>query len=106
MFTVLMAGPVIRTERLRLALNRLLDEVETTFGETVDLDGGLYWQLDPRDAFALAEAPDTLTADLVDDCESVEEMLGRGDSEVILWHDLAHAVGVLARIAALDLPDA
>jgi hypothetical protein len=47
---------------------------------------------------------------LVDDLKTVRE-LAAGDREavgdepdVIVWHDLAHLVGVLQRLAAMDLP--
>jgi hypothetical protein len=38
---------------------------------------------------------------LSDDIDSIRAPLARGEDPII-WHDLAHLVGVLRRIAALD----
>jgi hypothetical protein len=64
-----------------------------------------YWTLDPRTAFdPSADQSSGLTvAQLSDDVLEVRELLVRSD-EPVIWHDLAHIVGVLSRIAALDLP--
>ena len=95
----------IELRDLREALARVLDGVEAKFGPTVDLAADYYWTLDPRTAFdPSADQPSGLTvAQLSDDVLEVRESLGRSD-EPVIWHDLAHIVGVLSRIAALDLP--
>jgi hypothetical protein len=31
-------------------------------------------------------------------------MLNRGDSEIMVWHDLDHVIGILQRIAGLAKP--
>jgi hypothetical protein len=42
-------------------------------------------------------------AQLSDDVREIHGFVERADDPVI-WHDLAHIVGVLRRLAALDLP--
>jgi hypothetical protein len=97
--------PQIEIHELRDALTRVLDGVEAKFGPTVDLAAYHYWTLDPRTAFdPSADQSSGLTvAQLSDDVLHVRELPVRSD-EPVIWHDLAHIVGVLSRIAALDLP--
>jgi hypothetical protein len=91
---------------LRAALARVLDDVEAQFGSTLDLGADHYWTVDPRWAFDPSVEPSkALTvAQLSDDVEEVRRLATRPDDPTI-WHDLAHIIGVLSRIAALDLPD-
>ena len=95
----------IEVDELREALDRVLDGVEAKFGPTVDLAADSYWTLDPRTAFDphADQTSGMNIAQLSDDVQEVRESLGRAD-ETVIWHDLAHLVGVLSRIAALDLP--
>ncbi|MEV4532469.1 hypothetical protein AB0J82_01400 [Asanoa sp. NPDC049518] len=99
--------PVVSVAELRSALDLLLREVERRHGPQVDLDGGLYWTVWPGKAHRFdGEPPQVTVGDLTDDVESVRELLSRDPDEgVYVWHDLTHVVGVLTRLAALDLPD-
>ena len=86
-------------------LTILLDEVEQQRGAVVDLDGDYYWTVGPPDAFRFdADGPPEPTAgQLSDDIASLREILvGVPDRPVMVWHDLAHVVGILSRLAALD----
>lgn len=96
---------LIEVHELRDALPRVLDGAEARFGSTVDLAADTYWTLDPRTAFdPHADPSGGLTvAQLSDDARELRATLGRSD-EPVIWHDLAQLVGVLSRIAALDLP--
>jgi hypothetical protein len=98
-------GTVIQVEELRAALERVLDRVEERFGSTVDLTTDYYWTLDLRAGYDPQQDPggSILAAQLSDDVHSIRELLRREDDPII-WHDLSHLVGVLRRIAALDLP--
>ncbi|GIF66834.1 hypothetical protein Ais01nite_48690 [Asanoa ishikariensis] len=98
--------PVVSVADLRSALDLLLTEVERQHGPDVDLAEGVYWTVSPGEAYRFDDAPPKVTVgDLVDDVESVRELLSRDPDEgVYVWHDLAHVVGVLTRLAALDLP--
>jgi hypothetical protein len=97
-------GPAkLRVSDLRAALALIFDEAERLLGPTIDLDGDHYWLLEHDERYG-DEPPAVSTAgSLVDDVESVYELLERDPDEgVYLWHDLSHAVGVLNRIADLD----
>jgi hypothetical protein len=95
----------IEVDELRGALARVLDRVEAKFGSTVDLAADHYWTLDPRTAFEphVDQASGMTVAQLSDDVREVRASLEHED-EPTIWHDLPHIVGVLSRIAALDLP--
>jgi hypothetical protein len=45
-----------------------------------------------------------MAGDVRDDLAEVDDLLGRPDEEIDLWHDLQHLVGLLGFIAYLDLP--
>jgi hypothetical protein len=98
-------GLTIEMTDLRLAVPRVLDAVEATHGQTDELHGGLYWRLGLGEPNRLPHEPRPLVVgDLADDLETVNE-LARSEEDVDVWHDLDHLVGVLRRIAELDLPD-
>jgi hypothetical protein len=99
-------GPILTLSELRTVLARILDQIETQFGPQLDLDGGLYWSLESGTAYSLSEAAGaTITAgDLVDDVQTIREILTRDPPEIYVWHDLEHVIGVLGRIADLDQP--
>ena len=98
-------GSRIDVQELRLALMRLLDAVEARFGATVDLRADAYWTLDLARSFdPHAEQVSGLTVgQFSDDVQELHELLRRSDAPT-LWHDLSHVVGILRRIAGLDLP--
>ncbi|WP_459642371.1 hypothetical protein [Kineococcus sp. NUM-3379] len=96
---------------LRTALDRVLDEVQRRHGEVIDLDADLYYVLPKESVYRPGVTPDgeaCTLASLVDDLDTIRELAaGRpdedgADPEVTVWHDLAHLVGVLQRLAALD----
>lgn len=89
---------------LRKALSRMLDAASRTFGPTVDLAADHYWLLELADTFDLEREPTVNAGHLSDDVESIREFLSRPDRDTYLWHDLHHVVGVLLRLASLDLP--
>ena len=42
---------------------------------------------------------------LSDDVDELRQLISEGAGrEVVVWHDLAHLVGILKRFAALDTP--
>ena len=90
---------------LRRCLTLLVDELERKHGMTVDLDADYYWTVGPGEAFRFDSggAPEPTVGQLTDDLQSLRTMLaGEADQPVVLWHDLAHAIGILSRLAALD----
>lgn len=95
----------IEVQELRLALTCLLDAVEARFGATVDLRADGYWTLDLTRSFDLhaEQGAGLMVGQLSDDVRELRELLRRPDA-LTLWHDLSHVVGILRRIAALDLP--
>jgi hypothetical protein len=91
--------------QLRQGLSILLDEIERQYGPTVDLDADYYWSITPGDAFRFETggAPEPTVGQLTDDIASLREMLvSDTDRPVVIWHDLAHVIGLLTRLAALD----
>ncbi|MER7283086.1 hypothetical protein ABT369_52525 [Dactylosporangium sp. NPDC000244] len=94
----------VSLDELRRAVSTLLAAIEHRHGETVELDAGFYWTVGPWAAYEFSREPEPTMGDLRDDVESMREMLGR--EETVVWHDLAHVVGILTRLAALDLPGA
>jgi hypothetical protein len=58
----------------------------------------------PWDAFRfVAEAPQPTVGQLTDDVQSMQNMLADdADPPIAVWHDLAHLIGILNRLAALS----
>src|SRR3954451_5208334 len=100
-----MREPVeISVAELQEAASRLLDAAQRRFGATLELGADEYWSLWPSEAFDAATEPPLLRGSLVDDVDTVRELLRRTDpseDETLLWHDLNHLIGVLQRIASL-----
>jgi hypothetical protein len=96
----------IEVSELGAVLDSVLAGVEAKFGPTVNLAADYYWVLDPLTAFdPTAEQASGMTlGQLSDDVLTVRQILERDDEPIVIWHDLAHIVGLLSRIAALDLP--
>ena len=88
---------------LRRALSRSLDEVERQQGTVVDLGTDYYWTVGPWDAFRFElEAPQPTVGQLTDDVQSMQHMLtDDAGPSIAVWHDLAHLIGILNRLAAL-----
>ena len=95
----------IDVQELRAALELILNRIEEQLGPTVDLAGDYYWTVDARAAYETLNDPvgSLVAGQLSDDVNAIRELLRR-DDDPIIWHDLAHVVGVLRRIATLDLP--
>src|SRR4051794_36313390 len=89
---------------LRLALDRLLAEVERTSGPEIDLAADSYWVVAAADAFVLGAPPTATVGQLADDLESPAAQAADDAEQPWVWHDLEHVLGLLRRLAALDLP--
>lgn len=90
---------------LRAGVALLLDRVEREFGPDVDLAADYYWDLPLAATFDPAQDPAGHTlGSLNDDVESLDELLRDDSEDAVVWHDLSHVVGILRRLAALDLP--
>ena len=92
---------------LRAGVEVLLNEAERRLGSTINLGADYYWDLDARVVYDLTQVPPAGPGigQLSDDVASLRSLLEGGpDGEVFLWHDLAHVVGILRRVATLDLP--
>lgn len=104
------ATDVVRVDDLRLALRILLDEVERVHGNEVHLDADFYWHLDVGVIYNALVKPETDSLSLGSILDDVDELHGVIDKPpedlVSLWHDLAHVIGILRRIAKLDLDGA
>jgi hypothetical protein len=95
----------IRIDDLRAWLLAILDEIERKYGAEFDLGADYYWDVDGAAAFDMGSDPVPDVGQLSDDVETLGGFISeREGHEVIVWHDLAHAVGILKGIAALDLP--
>jgi hypothetical protein len=90
---------------LRRGLFILLEAVERQYGAVVDLDADYYWTVGPQDAFRFEASgvPEPTAGQLTDDIDSLRDMLaGEADRPLVVWHDMAHVIGILNRLAALD----
>ncbi|MDG4833033.1 hypothetical protein O7627_27550 [Solwaraspora sp. WMMD1047] len=90
---------------LRRALGLVLDEVERRHGAMVDLDADYYWELDRQAMYRFDDArrPGLTVGQLSDDLDSLRQLLDGGiEQQVVIWHDLAHLIGLLNRVVALD----
>ena len=94
----------LEVREIRDAIAAVLDRVQARFGPVIELDADYYWTLDLRTAFDLNK--DTKQglgmAQLSDDVQELRDFLARPDDPTI-WHPLSHILGILMRIAALDL---
>jgi hypothetical protein len=95
----------VEVRELRAALDRILDAVEAGHGPTIDLRADYYATLDLRLSFdpTADQSAGMTMGQLTDDVQELRALLTRTDAPVV-WHDLAHVVGILRRVAALDLP--
>ncbi len=93
--------------KLRQALDRVLTGLEAEHGESIPLSADYYWVADPHALYDLSSAPSAgqfTVGQLSDDIANLDEILGYEDGFVSAWHDLAHLVGILHRLATQDLP--
>ncbi|MFI5937824.1 hypothetical protein [Actinoplanes sp. NPDC051494] len=98
---------VLSLADLRRALTRSLDEIERQQGSVVELGADFYWTIVPWAAFSFgADVPQPTVGQLSDDVRSMRDILAdHPDPPISAWHDLAHLIGILNRLAALDLAD-
>ena len=77
-------------------MTRCLDECERRWGTSIDLAADPYWLVEPADAFDLSHEPTLGVDQLTDDLAEISN-----PTDVAVWHDLAHLLGPLTRLAAL-----
>lgn len=98
---------VLNMRTLRQGLEQVLGAAEVRFGSEVELGADYYWQL-PLERLYDLDTPsegELHLGQLSDDLESLDDLLDRDpDDGVVVWHDLGHVIGLLQRLAALDLP--
>ena len=97
----------VSLSRLRQVVNRLLDDVAAhNGGDELEVTEDYYWVLDPAQLFDPRDspAPERMTlGQLSDDVAELSGMAARSD-ELVVWHDLAHVVGILQWLAVRDRP--
>lgn len=92
--------------KLRQALDRVLSAVEAQHGDSIRLTADYYWVLDAHatyDVYSDPPADQYTIGQLSDDIATLDEILDQ-DDVISVWHDLAHLVGILHRLAAQDRP--
>jgi hypothetical protein len=92
--------------QLRQVLNRLLDElVERNGGDAIEVTADYYWVLDPRETYDVYESPTParMTLGQLSD-DLVELTVATTSDPPVIWHDLAHVIGLLQWLAAQDRP--
>jgi hypothetical protein len=100
------APQTVSLTQLRHVLDRVLNDLVARHGDEIELTADYYWVLDARAAYDLTATPsiDQLTmVQLSDDLAEVTALSAARDV-LVPWHDLAHLIGVLQRLAAQDLP--
>jgi hypothetical protein len=86
----------VEIAELRNALTRCLDDCERRWGTRIDLAADHYWLVEPTDAFDLSHEPTLGVGQLTNDVAEISN-----STDLTAWHDLAHLLGPLARLAAL-----
>ncbi|CAN5649332.1 hypothetical protein BH10ACT8_BH10ACT8_09620 [soil metagenome] len=98
------ADLTIRVDEIRAALGRVLDVVQDRHGPDLVLADDYYWSVPVAAAFDMTRPDPKLTVGQIsEDIDAVRE-LGRASEVVSAWHELAHLVGVLRAVEALDRP--
>ncbi len=98
---------VLSLRELRQVLDRLVAAMEeANGGDEIEVTEDLYWLLDPSDIYAVYGTPDPARMTLGQLSDDVAELRGMADASdpPVIWHDLAHVVGVLQWLAARDRP--
>jgi hypothetical protein len=94
----------VRVDEIRAALALVLDAVERVHGSELALAHDYYWSLPIAASFDMAvPEPALTTGQLSDDIASIRE-LANSREVAAPWHELAHLVGVLRAVEALDQP--
>jgi hypothetical protein len=95
---------VLRVSELRAALDVVLARVEKSVGDEIDVDADYYWDIIGAQAFDPYSAPKPAMGQLTDDIERLRELTAGGaNTDVSVWHDLLHLVGILRWIGNRDL---
>jgi len=95
----------VQIEDVRAGLMMILDEIQRKFGDEINFGTtDSYWNIAPDKIVDLEKDPTPDIGQVSDDIASLRELLQRTDGQLFVWHDLTHIVGILRRIAALDLP--
>jgi hypothetical protein len=90
---------------LRAVVDRLLAALERRHGENIDLGADFYWHLDLSNSYDFTTVErDVDVGSLADDLKSLIAIAERPDGEPMsLPHELEHLIGILRRIAYLEL---
>lgn len=95
----------VATSDLRAVVDRLLAELERRHGGDIDLGADFYWNLDLSNSYDFTTVEREVdVGSLADDVESLMATAELPDGEPMsLRHDLEHLVGLLRRVAYLEL---
>jgi hypothetical protein len=96
-----MEGKVnIEIEKLRHVVNAVFDHLDRRGVESLDIDGPMYWHIDPADRYSMAKAPVSLNVgSLNDDYEDIMRVAS-GLQPVLTWH-LVPLASVLEAIGTM-----
>jgi uncharacterized protein YjdB len=101
------APQTVSLSQLQRVLTRVLDDLAQRHGkDEVQLTADYYWVIDPHAVYDMTSTPSTeqlTVGQLSDDLREVTA-LSTATNPTVPWHDLTHAIGVLQRLAAQDLP--
>jgi hypothetical protein len=100
------APQTVSLTQLSHALDWVLSELAARHGDEIELTADYYWVLDARAAYDLTVTPsiEQLTMGQLSDDLAEVAALSTTEDPPIPWHDLAHVIGILHRLAAQDLP--
>jgi hypothetical protein len=90
---------------VRSAVGRVLDAIQRKHGPRLVFDRDHYWALPVKESFDMygGTQPTLTVGRLSDDIASIRALLS-SDEVLSPCHELAHLVGILRAIEALDLP--
>lgn len=88
---------------LRVAVNRLLDAVESQLGGSIAFEVDYYWHVPLDQAYDPDEEPRLDMGQVSDDVDSVHAFAASVDDVVAVWHEAEHIAGVLRAVASRAL---
>lgn len=95
----------IKVAELQRATNVLLDQLQRSGHEEIELTASYYWNIPTDHLYRAEEAPPAAALDLGDLCEDWEEVQAVGvNNDPLPSHDLVHLAGLLRFIASRVLP--
>jgi hypothetical protein len=94
---------VISVAELQAAVARLLEATASKVRRRPRTERRSLLDHKVEDSFDLTKTPEIMVGQLSDDLSEVRALLARDEEDVSLWRDLEHVIGVLRRIASLDL---